>query len=295
MDLYVKPDSAPDNLEMAEYFRSLCRFPAGAKERQGPIRAIIGYLVDTQILRRWSTALANRYGRKREEIEDIQQIISVELVTRLKNFTEDDVRYINALYMQNLYQVAKSAVTKFLGSAGATGLSGMSGHVRRQFAVTTAKRELVTAGVPAPTNQQIIEQVEVSNAGFKDPVKSGRVITESDLTPVQSSAVDWKSDLGVAEAANREHHPGAEFEASDLRYEMTQAVRALSQHIAERNPDDPDLLAYAHSWMRFTYEGEKPTAALISADTGIEIVAIPKISRRFRYEMTRFRTDNTDH
>lgn len=278
--VFARKVQAPDNQSLGEMFEQLCQHAPHAPARGPVIKVIISMLHSSGVLGRWTHGIAGRYHINRDSLEDIAQVIALAVLERLKKITTDDLVTINSLYLQHMHQVGKSAVIAHLGSGENTGMSGTSGVVRRQTALAVARRALVAEGVANPSNAQVMERANETAQMRKNQKKQGMVFSESDLV----SAIP---NVGTIEEVQEPTQD--QYEDADLKFEMTQAVRALVAHIGMRHPENTELRVFALSWVRHTYEGIKPTFERIAEDTGLPVDTLPQLSRKFRHEMTRFR------
>ena len=275
MSLYADPTASPENQALAPLFEALCAHPPKAESRRRDVTRIVEHLERNGTLTTWARGL--RYAHKAFHVDedDVHQVIAVAVMTRLSDITETDVRKVRACYLQHLYQHGKHAIGRYMESGEVTGLSEATGAYRRQILVSRARRSLADQGIMDPTNQEIIDENARLTAHYANPVKNGLVLSERDLAPFGVGTSNLDSGIAVDFNAPEAHH-------DEHRFELDEAVRAVTSQIKRQFPDQTGVMACSIAWMRLVYVGTRPTTRLIAEETGLTSGAVTEAMALFQ-------------
>ncbi|MBC9927336.1 hypothetical protein [Leucobacter sp. cx-169] len=254
MTVFVNVDAATQNQKLGDLIAPIASLPEGDIGRRKLAEVAIRHLQDTDVLKKWSLSLARRYQLV-DESSDVAQIVNLTVYEWLVGVTAPQVEKIRALYIPHLYGCARYAVMVYQESGARTGMTELTGVVRRKKQIVKGRAELRALTGEDATDAEVIEHVnERMIARRKDAARSGMILSEADFAPIDPLSTSERYEDG-SEKFDMED-PAAE--QPFIRAELDEAVRAFTSHLRDSYPGDKVLMRCAIAWMRCVFEGSTP-------------------------------------
>ena len=162
---------------------------------------------------------------------------------------------------------ALSAIRDWCESSALTGVSGMTGAMRRRRTLATSWDRLVTEKQRIPTQDELLAAQHQEVAGRANPTKQGAVATAADIAEIDQAFVTHQMAADIAELQD----PFAGVEMDDtIQSIVTQC----------RETGDDTLGSFADVWLRRTIDGG--TLADVAREMGLRPTTARKLMVRVR-------------
>lgn len=249
---------------------------AEGKERERLVGAVFHQLMEHGMLTRWTRTIARRNGvRDQDVILELEQVVSEKILVTLRDLDGKAERRTKN-WAGLLYGMSRNAVADYLSSSQVSGMSKMTGELRRARIATRATKELIASLGRSPTRAEVIAHAnEWSLREHSNARKQGLLLSEDNF-PVMGALYADLEDVT---------HSVSSHDAVELSAELSLVlarVRAISQ---EMFPDDSVLEAVSQAWVNLVSVGVRVRSDTVAEE--LHLTPTPKVMEELKSALRR--------